>query len=54
MLLSAGGSLVWKEDGLGAPSGYQYVPLWTKVREQTSRYNEEAAPLNLVIFTQDA
>lgn len=30
MLLSAGGSLVWKADGLGAPSSYQYVPLWTK------------------------
>lgn len=30
MLLSAGGSLVLKADGLGAPSSYQYVPLWTQ------------------------
>ena len=29
-LLSAGGSLVWKEDGLCAPSSYQCAPLWTR------------------------
>lgn len=54
MLLSAGGSLVWKEDGLCAPSSYRYVPLWTKVREETSGFNEEVVQLNLVIFTQKA
>lgn len=33
-LLSARGSLVWKEGGRGAPSGYQYVPLWNKEDKQ--------------------
>lgn len=30
MLLSAGGSLVWREDGLCALSSYQCEPLWEK------------------------
>lgn len=49
MSLSAGGSLVWKADGLGAPSSYQCVPLWTQkdIRQEATT---EVFQANMVIF----
>lgn len=38
--LSAKGSLVWKEADLGALSGCQYAPLWTKTAGKQTHLHE--------------